>query len=38
VLSGTRVFVQTAALVPPGPGNTFGVALSNALASTISFR
>ncbi|MBL8753699.1 MAG: hypothetical protein JNK15_10390 [Planctomycetes bacterium] len=38
VLSGTRIFTQAAALVPPGPDNTFGVALSNALASTISFR
>lgn len=38
VLSGTRIHAQAAALVMPGPGNTFGAALSNALATTISFR
>jgi hypothetical protein len=37
VPSGTRIFAQAAAMVPPGSANALGVVVSNAVASTISW-
>lgn len=37
VLSGTRLYAQAAALVPPGSANALGIVLSDAVASTISW-